>query len=124
MTCPTAADHPIREVDSPELRPTHGRCRNIPFKQPSGPLASLAANPNSFAKESGLVRRISKKFSPEGFLLAMHEATSTGWAPFNQLVSALGWQVALDFNRDPSIGRRHPQIAGLRNPRQSGYPQA
>jgi hypothetical protein len=33
--------------------------------------ASLTAKPSSFAKESGLVQRIGKKFSPEGFLLAM-----------------------------------------------------
>lgn len=54
--------------------------------------ASLSAKLNSFAKDSGLVQRVSKKFSPEGFLLAMLEATSTGRESFNQLVSALGWQ--------------------------------
>jgi len=54
--------------------------------------ASLSAKLNAFAKEAGLVQRVSKHFSPEGFLLAMLEATSTGRASLNQLVSALGWQ--------------------------------
>ena len=58
----------------------------------SGLWASLAAKLNPFAKESGLVQRISKHFSPEGFLLAMLEATSTGRASFTQLVAAMGWQ--------------------------------
>ncbi len=59
--------------------------------------ASLSAKLSLFAKDSGLVQRVSKKFSPEGFLLAMLEATATGRASFNQLVLALGWQ-------SPSLG--------------------
>lgn len=57
----------------------------------SGLWASLAAKLNSFAKESRLVQRISKQFSPERFLLAMLEATSTGRASFNQLVATIGF---------------------------------
>lgn len=58
----------------------------------SGLWASLAAKLNSFAKESRLVQRVSKHFSPEGFLLAMLEATSTGRASLTQLVATMGWQ--------------------------------
>lgn len=54
--------------------------------------ASLSAKLSTYAKESGLVQRVSRKFSPEGFLMAMLEATSTGRGSFTQLVSSLGWQ--------------------------------
>jgi len=52
--------------------------------------ASLAAMLNSFAKESGLVQRISKQFSPQAFLLSQLEAVSTGRASLNQLVASIG----------------------------------
>jgi len=52
--------------------------------------ASLAAKLNSFAKESGLVQRISKQFSPQAFLLSQLEAVSTGRASLNQLVASIG----------------------------------
>lgn len=52
--------------------------------------ASLAAKLNSFAKDSGLVQRISKQFSPQAFLLSQLEAVSTGRASLNQLVASIG----------------------------------
>ena len=52
--------------------------------------ASLDAKLNSFAKESGLVQRISKQFSPHAFLLSQLEAVSTGRASLNQLVASIG----------------------------------
>ena len=51
---------------------------------------SLAAKLNSFAKESELVQRTSKQFSPEAFLLSQLEAASTGRASLNQIVSSMG----------------------------------
>lgn len=59
-----------------------------------GVWASLSAKLGSFARESGLVQRASKHFSPEGFLLAMLEAASTGRASFNQLVATIGRHAA------------------------------
>lgn len=52
--------------------------------------ASLAAKLNSYAKESKLVQRVSKQFSPQAFLLAQLEAVSTGRASLNQLVASIG----------------------------------
>ena len=51
---------------------------------------SLSAKVNSFAKESGLVQRIGKQFSPQAFLLSLLEAVSTGRASLNQLVASIG----------------------------------
>ena len=56
----------------------------------AGLWASLAANLNSFAKDSKLVQRISKQFSPQAFLLSQLEAVSTGRAFLNQLVASIG----------------------------------
>jgi hypothetical protein len=52
--------------------------------------SSLAAKLNSYAKESRLVQRISKQFSPQAFLLSQLEAVSTGRASLNQLVASIG----------------------------------
>lgn len=52
--------------------------------------ASLAAKLNSYAKESKLVQRVSKHFSPQAFLLSQLEAVSTGRASLNQLVASIG----------------------------------
>jgi len=57
----------------------------------SAPLwSSLTSKINSYAKESGLVQRISKHFCPHGFLLSLLGAVSTGRASINQLVSSVG----------------------------------
>jgi len=56
----------------------------------AGLWASLAAKLNSFAKDSKLVQRISKQFSPQAFLLSQLEAVSTGRASLNQLVASIG----------------------------------
>jgi len=52
--------------------------------------ASLASKLNSYAKQSGLVKRVSKQFSPQAFLLSQLEAVSTGRASLNQLVASMG----------------------------------
>ena len=52
--------------------------------------ASLAAKLNTYAKESGLVQRSSRHFSPQSFLLSQLEAVSTGRASLNQLVASTG----------------------------------
>ena len=52
--------------------------------------ASLTRNIAAFAKESGLVQRISKHFDPEKYLLCLMEAASTGRASINQLVASVG----------------------------------
>jgi hypothetical protein len=52
--------------------------------------ASLAAKLNSYAKQSGLVQRVTKKFSPDEFLLSQLVAVSTGRASHNQLVASIG----------------------------------
>ena len=56
----------------------------------AGLWAALAAKLNSFAKESGLVQRLSEHFSPQAFLLSQLEAVSTGRASLNHLVASIG----------------------------------
>jgi Transposase DDE domain len=51
---------------------------------------SLHSKIASLARESGLVRRASKTFSPEKFLLSFLGAVSNGRASLNQLVTAIG----------------------------------
>lgn len=52
--------------------------------------SSLTSSINNFAKESGLVQRVSKHFSPEQFLITLLYAVSSGKASFSQLVVNLG----------------------------------
>jgi hypothetical protein len=52
--------------------------------------SSLSSAIGNLARDSGLVQRASKTFSPEQFLLSLLEAVSTGKASFNQLVTAIG----------------------------------
>jgi hypothetical protein len=52
--------------------------------------SSLSSAIGKLARDSGLVQRASKTFSPEQFLLSLLEAVSTGKASFNQLVTAIG----------------------------------
>jgi len=52
--------------------------------------SSLTSKINSYAKESGLVQRISEHFCPHGFLLSLLGAVSTGRASINQLASSVG----------------------------------
>jgi hypothetical protein len=61
----------VLHLHNPDRVPKVTRERKVSQSSRSEPWASLTAKPSSFAKESGLVQRISKKFSPEGFLLAM-----------------------------------------------------
>lgn len=68
--------------------------------QSSAIWASLAASLKLFAKDSGLVQRASKHFSPERFLLTLLEAVSTGRASFNQLVASIGHE-AQDLQISP-----------------------
>lgn len=52
--------------------------------------SSLTSKINFYAKESGLVQRISEHFCPQGFLLSLLGAVSTGRASLNQLASSVG----------------------------------
>jgi hypothetical protein len=58
----------------------------------AGPWSSLRFKINSLARDSGLVQRASKCFSPEKFLLSLLDAVSTGRASINQLVVSIGHQ--------------------------------
>ena len=57
---------------------------------PAAIWSSLSSRIGSLARESCLVQRASKTFSPEKFLLSLLGAVSNGKASFNQLVTAIG----------------------------------
>ncbi len=59
---------------------------------PAAIWSSLSSKIGGLARESGLVQRASKTFSPEKFLLSFLGAISSGRASFNQLVTAIGHQ--------------------------------
>jgi hypothetical protein len=63
---------------------------NIQAPQSTALSASLAAKVNSYAKQSGLVQRVTKIFSREAFLLSQLGAVSTGRASHNQVVASIG----------------------------------
>lgn len=58
-------------------------------KKPAAHTKSLFNGLEDLARESGLIRRISKKFSACGFVLALLKAVISGNASFNQLVIEL-----------------------------------
>lgn len=59
---------------------------------PASLWASLSSKLNFLARDSGLVQRASKRFSPEKFLLSLLDAVSTGKASINQLAGTIGHQ--------------------------------
>lgn len=84
------------------------KARSACASLPASTLPALLGNLDELARSSGLIRRASRKFSAEGFLLTLLNAVCRGQASFREMAMSLASRQSAGLARQSLHERFHP----------------